>query len=377
MVSFAKSPLFSNSNYSDVNWRLEMTIETNLENCNWTPLHTRILAHRIGDGTVNVHGHYVWDNKNPSQFLLLAKQLGIKVWGPVVCKKWGTSKIMISKKFFQHFGNIVEADGKNLSRNSAVLIRSIEKLPFPHKLQTFCALIVDDGCCKNWMLTLFEDQNKETVDAVYHLWNSIFPATAKISFIVTKKGTTVYHIYINKLGIIQLKEAIDKAMLEFGMLAGLWWKQDALNKRYKKATNERASILEDTKNENEFRKAQILNFVRAKEKVSFSEIQNNLHLSTDRTRLLLNKLIKQNFMFVSKASCRSLYSITKIDVSEGYRKRLVLDYIKKNNYIHNRDAQRLFNLGPEQTGTILHRLVKMNLIQKVGNYQKTIYTLPD
>lgn len=36
-------------------------LENKLEEIGWTPLHTRILAHRIGDGSVNHYGktHYV------------------------------------------------------------------------------------------------------------------------------------------------------------------------------------------------------------------------------------------------------------------------------------------------------------------------------
>ncbi len=354
-----------------------MTIEENLVKYNWTPLHTRILAHRIGDGTVNVHGHYVWDNKNPTEFLMLAQQLEIKVWGPVVCKKWGTSKIVISKKVFQRFGDIIEADGIKLLRNSAYLIKNIQKLPYSHQLQTICALIVDDGCCKNWMLTLFEDQNKETINVVYELWNSMFPTTAKISSIVTKKGTTVYHIYVNKEGIIKLKEKIDEAVSQMGYLAGLWWKQDALNLRYKKATSKQAIKLEDTKKDKEFRKEQIWNLFKNQETISFSEIKEHLNLSNDRIRLILEEFFQNNSLFVTKAGCRSRYSLTKIDISEEHRKEIVLDYIEKNTCIRNREAQQLFDLSPEQTGVILHSLVQKNIIKKVGNYQKTVYTLPD
>lgn len=144
-----------------------MDIKANLKKYNWTPLHTRIVSHRIGDGTVNYYGHYVWDNKTPEEFIELTKKLGINIWGPTRCKKWGTSKIIIHKNLFLKFGKIIEADGNLLLKNSVYLIENIKKMPRSHKMQTLFALLVDDGCCTNWMLTLFEDQHKDVVDSVY------------------------------------------------------------------------------------------------------------------------------------------------------------------------------------------------------------------
>lgn len=352
-----------------------MTIEENLKEYNWTPLHTRILSHRIGDGTVNVHGYYVWDNKYANEFMELARQLNIKFCGPFICKKWGTNKIVVSTKLFQKFAKVVDADAKILIQDRAFLMENITKLPKQHQLQTIFALLVDDGCCTNWMLTLFEDTNKEVVEKAHQLWESFFPNTANIQFIVTPKGTKVYHIYVNREGIIKFKEEVDKAEREFGNLAGIWWKKEALEKRYTKAVSKRAKDLNETKELKEKRKNIIVEHLKEHNSMTFKEAKKLLNLSTDRTRLILGELAQEKELFVINSTWRARYSMVNEDISQEYREQIILNYLKSNHSICNREAQTMLNLGPEQTYVVLRRIVKKGSIKKIGTYQKACYML--
>jgi len=351
------------------------SIEENLKNNNWTPLHTRIISHRIGDGTVNYYGHYVWDNKNPHEFIDLTKKLEIKIWGPTLCKKWGTSKIIIHKNLFLKFGEIIETDGNRLLRNPAYFIETIRKMPRAHKLQTLFALLVDDGSCINWMLTLFEDQHKEVVNSVYQLWNDLCPSTAKISELVTPKGTRVYHIQINREGIIFFKNEVDKAVNEFGELAGIWWKQEPLNRRYEKATNRRALLINDTKNKKELKDKILIDYLTNRRSATFTEIKNILSISTDRARRILRRLAKEKKLFLIDAGNKARYSMVEENISQEYREQIILHWIEENQSVGNKEIRKLFKIGSELAGVILNRMCKKKLLKKVNNYQKARYIL--
>lgn len=132
----------------------------------WTPLHTRFISHRIGDGTVNVYGKPVWDNKHITEFVKLAEFLNFKLWKPVKGDSFGTYKIVMPRYAFEKFGKIFNKDIEMLIQDPVYLLDAIKELPEEHKLQTILALITDDGSCKGWLLVVFEDQNKETVDKV-------------------------------------------------------------------------------------------------------------------------------------------------------------------------------------------------------------------
>lgn len=268
-------------------------IQNNLEAKNWTPLHTRLVSHRIGDGGVNTYGHYTWDNKKPEKFIELAKKLDIKIWGPIQSDKWGTQKIIIHKKLFQKFGRITKSDEHGLLEDPVYLLEIIKELPKEHQLQTMLAILVDDGCCKNWMLILFEDQHKEIVEAVYELWNSLYPNTATIKVYLTKKKTKVYHIFVNRDGIIQLYEDLEKTTKKFGELAGIWWKSDALYKRYLKTISDSARKCNETKILRETRKNQVINNLKKQNSMTFRNIKYLLDLSDDRTRLIVKDLINE------------------------------------------------------------------------------------
>ena len=146
-----------------------MEIKDKLAKANWTPLHTRIISHRIGDGTVNFYGHAVYDNKHVNHFMELANQLSIKLWKPVKGDIYNTKKIVIPKVLFEKFSKIFNVNPDKIIRDPVKLLELISHFPEEHKLQTIFALIVDDGSCSDWRITVFEDQNKYVFDIVKNL----------------------------------------------------------------------------------------------------------------------------------------------------------------------------------------------------------------
>jgi len=294
-------------------------------------LHTRIIAHRIGDGTVNFYGKAVWDNKKIKEFLELCSYLEIKLWRPVTSDSYGTQKIIIPTQLFEKFAKRHNKNTDRLIKDPRYLLDAISELSEEHRLQTILALIVDDGSSKSWCLTLFEDKNKETTDKVYSLWNSIFPNTARFDDKhITKSGTRVYHIYVKRDGIILLYEKIRDAVQKYGVLAGLWWKEKDLELRYLKATSIRAKQLQETKFLSAGWKENICDHVKIKGSITFREIQKILGLSKDRTRLVLKKLLEDGRIHVIRSGNRAKYSEENIDIKELQKKN------NKKPYIYSR-----------------------------------------
>lgn len=282
-------------------------IEDRLLNINWTPLHTRLISHRIGDGTVNFYGHFVYDNKSVKHFLDLVDKLNINIWGPIKGDCYNTKKIIIPKKIFNNFSNLFNLTSEKLLRDPVRLLDFISQLPEEHRLQAVFALIVDDGSCNRWMITIFEDQNKLVFDEVKKLWDSVFPNTSSVYVQTTKKGTKVYHLNSNRNGVILLQEKIFKAVKKYGPLANLWWKQKDLDERYSKAVSKRAKQLNYTKEFTEENKQRILNYFIKNKFITTKDTMKLLNLSLDRTRLILNKLIQESKIFLIDAGRKSYY----------------------------------------------------------------------
>ena len=350
-------------------------IEKKLETISWTPLHTRSLAHRIGDGSCNNYGHFEYSNKYIDDFLELAKFLKIKYWGPFLSDKYGTKKVVIHKKNFKDFASVFNVNHEELIRNPVLLVDVISTLPKEHQIQAILAFIVDDGSCNRWMVTIFEDQNEKVFYKVKEMWDNLFPLTSRDYTQVTKKGTKVYHLDINREGLITLVKNIEEAIRKYGNYAGLWWKQKDLKIRYSKAVSERAKLLNETKIDGYKREEIILGYLKDKEHVKFTEIQNILKLSRDRTYSVLYKLIKNNKLYVIKAGSRSCYSLINENVSFENRKRLIIEFIKKNGKIYNKDCRELLNLGIDRCYVILKKIEKECITKQIKEKGTTYYTL--
>ena len=350
-------------------------IEKRLEVIGWTPLHTRLLAHRIGDGSCNHYGHFEYNNKHVKDFLNLADFLKIKYWGPVVSDKYGTYKVIISKKTFIDFASIFGISHEELIRNPVLLVDLISKLSKDHQIQAILAFIVDDGSCKRWMPTIFEDQNKNVFYKIKEIWDNLFPLTSRDYTQITKKGTKVYHLDINREGLIILVKNIEEVIRKYGNYAGLWWKQKDLKIRYSKTVSERAKLLNETRINGNKKAEIILNYLKEKEYVKFTEIQKIINLSRDRTYLVLSKLVNNGRLFVIKAGSRGRYSLKNEDISFENRKRMIIEFIKNNGKIYNRDCRNLLNLRLDRCYKILKDMVRLGLVKQIKEKGTTYYVL--
>lgn len=352
-------------------------IEDRLSNINWTPLHTRLISHRIGDGTVNFYGHFVYDNKNVKQFLDLTNKLNIKVWGPIKGDCYSTKKIIISKKVFKNFSYLFDLTSEKLLRDPVKLLDFISRLPEEHKLQAIFALIVDDGSCNRWIITVFEDKNKEVFDKVKELWDSLFPNTSSVYIYTTRKGTKVYHLNANSEGIILLQQKIFESVEKYGSLANLWWKQKDLDLRYSKAVNKRAKELNYTKEFSEENKQKILGHFRKNKYITTQATVKLLNLSIDRVRLILNKLINERKIFLIDAGNKSRYSLEYEDISIENRGKIIIEYLKTDKKIYNIDAMKILNLGKERCNVILRCLTDKGILKQIRDGWETYYVLQD
>lgn len=351
------------------------SLENKLEEIVWTPLHTRILAHRIGDGSVNHYGHLDWSNKHPEEFVRLAQFIGVKIWGPIISDKYGTKKIIVNKKVFDHFASLFGMDGATLLRNPKTVTKTILKLPYDHRLQAILAFIVDDGSCGRWMITIFEDQNRETVKEVELIWNSLFSCPLKWTTIVTPKGTEVYNLIANRQAIISLGDSLKRAIQKYGVLAGLWWKQVDFDQRYKKATSARAAQLYETRTKTDEYCAMLLHHMKDKRDITFDEAQKILGLSTDRTRLILAKLNKKQKIFILHAGQKSKYSLDYEDTSFNARSKKIVEFLINHGRIYKRDCRKLLDLGEARAHVVLKRMKDEKLIEHIKGYGETHYVL--
>ncbi len=353
----------------------ENKIKDVLLKVNWTPLHTRLVSHRIGDGTINFYGHVVYDNKNIEHFTKLANKLNIKLWITKGGDKYNTKKIVISRDLFIKFSRIFDVLLEDVTRYPTKLLGLISKLPEEHKLQTILALIVDDGSCKRWMITVFEDQNKEVFDKVKMLWDPLFPNTSRIYVYTTKKGTKVYHLKVNRNGIILLQQKINASVEKYGDLANLWWKQKDLDWRYFKATNRRAKLLNETKEFADEKKRKVLNHLQENKAVTLREVMQILNFSRDRAHLLLSKLVREGKIFATKAGNRSRYSVEREDISIEKRGKIITTYLKNQGRIYNKNVMKLLNLGNSKSYKILKELTLRGVLKQIIKKGKVYYVL--
>ena len=142
-----------------------------------------------------------------------------------------------------------------------------------------------------------------------------------------------------------------------------------------KNLTERAKLLNETRINGNKKAEIILDYLKDKEHVKFTEIQNILKLSRDRTYSVLSRLIKINKLHVIKAGSRGRYSLINENISFENRKRLIMGFIKKNGKIYNKDCRQLLDLGTERCYVILKTLENQGLITQIKEKGATYYKL--
>jgi hypothetical protein len=191
---------------------------------------------------------------------------------------------------FRIFLEEIREGYERLKEDRLYLLESTMELSEDFRFQTILAIIVDDGCCKNWMLVVFEDMDKYVVEGVQALWESMFPRTSKIKWVKTKSGKRIYHLFADRNGIIGLRRRLERTLSKYGPFSGLWWKDEQLEARYAKAVSARGRMLNETRLDKEKRESKVMDCVEAQRGITFQETKKLLHISEDRTRTLLNSL---------------------------------------------------------------------------------------
>ena len=192
---------------------------------------------------------------------------------------------------------------------------------------------------------------------------------------VTKKGTKVYHLFSKREGIILLQQKINESVKKYGPLANLWWKQKDLDERYSKAVSNRAKQLNYTKEFIEENKQMILNYINKNNSVTTKNAAKFLNLSINRTRLILNKLVNENKIFIIKAGYKARYSVENEDISIENREKIITEYLKNNNKIYNKDVRKLLDLGGERSNVILRYLTYKGFLKQIKDGWETYYIL--
>jgi len=62
-------------------------------------------------------------------------------------------------------------------------------------------------------------------------------------------------------------------------------------------------------------------------------------------------------------------------ITIDYRQMKIVEYIKKNNKITNKDTQNMLNVSNKTAYILLNNLIKNNIIKKIGKGRSTIYIL--
>jgi len=147
--------------------------------------------------------------------------------------------------------------------------------------------------------------------------------------------------------------------------------------RYSKAINERAKQLNFTKEFSEDNKKKILDYMGKNKPITIKDAMKLLNLSIDRTRLVLNKLFRENKIFVIKAGSKARYSIEDENISMENREKIIVDYLKSNKRIYNMGARKLLNLGSERVYAILKSLTHKGILQQIKKNGETYYIFQD
>lgn len=255
----------------------------------FTPLHYRVMGHRLGDGTFSFQNKAVWDNSKPEFFLELCKHLDLDTGTAV--KSGDCWKIALPTQMFDSYADLYGYDSLLLRKDPVYLARTFFDKSEDDRLQVLCACFFDDGSSCSWRPVLFEDCKGDLAEIVLELWNSVFKSNAKMDTnTVTKAGTRMYHVVLNRDGFVDFYEKIKESERRLGHLAGFWFKEDDVNWRYSKATSPTAMKLTETRKNTDKWMESVLLLVENNKSVSMKQIVKHLGLTIDRCRKVVHKL---------------------------------------------------------------------------------------
>src|SRR3989344_6536142 len=191
------------------------------------PLHFRIAASVIGDGTISrVEGHtfFVWSQKETKRMEELQRLL-LKT----NFKKRG-DKITIPTIIMQLVSNALDMQIKDFSKEN--FLKKCILLPKEYRLQVLTAIIEDEGSFdKNRLLIRMSDKN--IMDLVCDLIDSLNYDRTKLREYTEKskysdKNILMYRTEMNIRGLKKFNEDLEAMKQKYSYLAGLWRKSGKL-----------------------------------------------------------------------------------------------------------------------------------------------------
>lgn len=247
------------------NYRISFPLKLNI-------IHTRIVSHIIGDGTIT--SNYTWCQKDISPM----KNLQERLFG----RSLGTESnvITIPRILIKIVKKSLNLKQKNLTKIN--LLSSLLKLPKEHKIQVLTAIIEDEGTCDINRITI-RMKDKEIMVLITKLMDSLNYARSNLTRQYYKRYGVKYEVWRVSMNIKGIKkywsdlEDIEKTR---GLSLSLWKKRE----KVKELSTHKSNI--DGWNRNKRLRLEILKLGRFKN-ISFDSIKTGLNLTGNETISLL------------------------------------------------------------------------------------------
>jgi hypothetical protein len=235
-------------------------------------IHTRILSHIIGDGTIT--SNYTWCQKDVSPMKILQKRLfGMSL---------GTESnvITIPRILIKIIKKALSLKQNNLTKIE--LLSSLVNLPKEHRIQVLTAIIEDEGTCDINRITI-RMRDRETMVLITKLIDSLNYARSNLTRQYHKRDGIKYEVWrvsINIKGIKRYWSDLEDIEKVYGSSLSLWKKRE----KVKELSTHKSNI--SGLNRNKRLRLEILKLGRFKN-ISFDSIKIGLRLTRNETMSLL------------------------------------------------------------------------------------------
>lgn len=241
-------------------------------------LHTRIISHLIGDGTIG--SNYTWCQKDVAPLeILIRKLLGknLRRRNQVVTIPRIIIKIMVQA---------LDLKLDNLTKEE--LCEKIAYLPKNHKIQLLTAIIEDEGTCDINRIRI-RMNNERIMNVIKQVIDSLNYSRSNLTKRWYKKDGVkkdLWDISLNVKGIKKYWKDLKKIEDIYGKSLGLWKKRE----KVKKLSKQKANIDGWIRNKSLRRK--ILKSGRFKN-VSFDSIKREFLLTDNETMSILRYMVNK------------------------------------------------------------------------------------
>ena len=253
------------------------------------PLHTRMAAHIIGDGSITAikeYKEFSWWQKDISPM----EKLQCILFG--ISLKNQKNKIIIPKINIKLINAVVNLDMKKLNKEG--FLKACLQLPREHKVEILTAIVEDEGSFdKNRLIIRMSDGRLMVL--ICHLIDSLkYDRTKLRTFFQNstflKKKTLMYRTDLNIRAIKTYHKDLEKLKQRYGKIAGLWTKDRKLEELSKNST------LMDGYDRHKVLIPKVLERFLNKRRILFLEIKKTFNLTDNETVSILRCMINKNLI---------------------------------------------------------------------------------